>query len=141
MKSYTAGGTIRVSRFVNLSTTETNTVLEADANEKVTGITQAGGRTAPTPDVTTDPVEAAQDGETLGVHVAGELDSQTVLLELGTGGATAGDYLESDADGKGVTAATTAETIRYIGAEAQESGSAGEKIRVIPRSFTLTNPA
>lgn len=135
----TANGTIRVSRFVKIDTADNQSVLEADANEKVIGISQAGGRDAPIPSVTTDPVEAAQITEQLAVFGIGEED--TVLLRAGSGGWTAGDELESDADGNGVTAATTAATVRNIGAIAQETVSASELGRVIPVIFKSTIPA
>lgn len=125
-RGYVAGGTIRVSRFVKVSTAADHTVLEADANEVPFGISQAGGRTAPIPDVTADPAEAAQSGEHLDVHQEGE----EVLLRAGTGGWTRGDRLKSDADGQGIPIATTGTTIQHIGAVAMESASAGELGRV-----------
>jgi len=52
--------------------------------------------------------------------------SNTVQIELGTGGCTAGQYLESDADGKAVAASGAAAVSAYI---ALESGSVGEIVR------------
>lgn len=137
MPARTAGGTIRRARFVKLSTTANNTVLESDANELLYGIAQVGGRTAPIPDVTDDPPNAAISGDRLNVHEDGE----ECLLEIGTGGVTAGDLIESDADGKGVTAATTAASVRYVGAQALETAAAGTLSRVKVRIETKTNPA
>lgn len=134
-----ANGIIRVSRFVKMDTTDNNSVLEADANEKVVGISQPGGREAPIPSVTASPPQAAQSGDQLAILGIGEED--TVLLEAGTGGWTAGDELESDADGKGVTAAATAASVRNIGAIALETVSAGEYGKVLPVIYTHTNPA
>jgi hypothetical protein len=125
-KSYLAGGTIRVSRFVK-NDTEPFTVLEADANEKIAGISQEGGRVAPIPTVTADPPEAAQDGEQLEIH---STDDRVVMLLIGTGGVTAGERIESDADGQGVTMATTAGTTREVGAIALETAIAGDLARV-----------
>lgn len=139
MKFYRANGTIRRARFVKLDTTDNNSVLEADANEKVVGIATVGGREAPIPAVTADPPEAAQSGDQVAVHSTGEED--TVLLEAGTGGWTAGDEIESDADGKGVTAAATAASVRNIGAIAMETVAAGELGHVLPVIYTHTNPA
>lgn len=126
-KAYVANGTIRRARFVKVDPSDNNSVLEADANERVIGISQLAGRTAPIPSVTADPPEAAQSGEFLTVHNQGE---SGVLLELGTGGATAGGLLKSDADGKGVAIATTGTTIQQIGARALETASAGELCKV-----------
>lgn len=127
-RAFLAGGTIRVCRFVKLDTTANHTLLEADANERVHGISQDGSRVAPTPSVTADPPEAAQDGEQLQIHEEGE----QCLLLIGTGGCTANDRLKSDADGKGVAIATTGTTIQHYGAVALETASAGEyaKVRV-----------
>ena len=121
-KSYRAGGTIRRCRFVKLSTTANNTILEADANEVVFGVSQEAGREAPIPSVTADPPEAAQSGDQLNVFQ----NSEYCLLEIGSGGVTSGGRLKSDADGKGVAIATTGTTIQHIGAIAQATCAAGE---------------
>ena len=117
-KLFKAGGTIRVSRFVKI--TGNSTVSEADAANRAVGISQAGGRTPPIPDVTTDPVEAAQSGEQLQVFQLGE----ECLLSIGSGGCTAGDALKADADGAGLTCASGSDT--WYGAIALETASAGE---------------
>lgn len=126
--SYLAGGTIRPSRFVRLSDTEDFTVLEADANSKIIGISQEGGRTAPIPAVST--VNAAEDGDTLNVYGP----TMDCLLELG-GTVASGDDLKSDADGQGVVL-TQGATNQEVGATALEGGISGDLIRVIvaPRS-------
>lgn len=137
MPARVAGGTIVRARFVKVSTAANNKVLQAGANESVYGISQVGGRTAPTPDVTTDPAQAAIADEHLNVHEDGE----ECLLEIGTGGVTAGDLIEADANGKGVTAATTAATVRNVGAKALETAAAGTLSRVKIQILTKTNPA
>ena len=111
-KTYRANGTIRVARFVKIDPNDNNSILEADANEAIIGVSQIGGRTAPIPDVVTDPPEAAQATEDCNVFFIGE----DCLLYLGTGGVTAGSELISDADGKGVPRATTGTTIQNVGA-------------------------
>jgi len=126
-KSYLAGGTIRVSRFVKGSTAANFTVLEADANEKIFGISQEGSRVAPIPSVTVDPAEAAQSGEQVEVH---STDDRVVMLEIGTGGCTADDYLVADADGKGVVSTGAAGAEQHVGARALETASAGDLARV-----------
>ena len=138
-KNMLANGTIRVSRFVKMDTADNNSVLEADANEKVVGISQNGGREAPIPSVTADPPEAAQAADQLAVLGPGE--EEDVLLYAGTGGWTSGDELESDADGAGVTAGTGAASVRNIGAIGLETVSAGEYGKVKPVIFKSTIPA
>ena len=129
MKTMKAGGTIRRSRFVKPSTTENNTCLEADANEAVIGISQIGGREAPLPSVTADPPQAAQDGDHVHIHT-NNTECEDVVLEIGSGGITAGAWIKSDADGKGVAAATSGTTLQWVGARALEAASDGELCKV-----------
>jgi hypothetical protein len=123
-----AGGDIRPARFVKISTAADYTLLEADANERIFGIAENASQDAPIPSADAD---AADAGDSFNFYMSGE----ECLLELGSGGVTRGGMLISDADGKGVAAATTGTTVQWIGAEAIESGSAGEKVRVIVRNF------
>lgn len=125
MESYThlAEGTIRPSRFVKAGSGDFS-ALEADANEAVVGVSQEGTADPPIPGVT--PV-AASSGDHLKVYGKGA----ECLLELGSGGITFGAYLKSDADGKGVAAATTGTTKQQLGARALEGGAEGDLIRVI----------
>lgn len=118
-----AGGDIRPCRFVKQSAVDDFTWLEADANEPVQGISQAGTNLPPIPDVTSD--KAAVAGQSLRIHTPPE----PCLLELG-GTVAAGDRLKSDADGKGVAIATSGTTPQRYGAVAQQAGSSGEKIQV-----------
>ena len=129
-----ANGTINVSRFVKIDTTDNNSVLECGANEKAFGIAQAGGREAPIPSVTADPVEAANDGDNVQVHTLGA----ECLLVIGAGGCTAGDYLKSDASGGGVAIASTQGLLENVGAIALETASAAELALVQVHIFTNT---
>lgn len=131
-----AGGTIRRARFVKLDTSNNNTVLEADANDRTIGISQEYGREAAIPSVTADPPEAAQDDDDLLVHLPGDW----ALLEIGSGGCTAGGRLKSDADGKGVAILGTGTTIQQIGAVALETASEGELAKVLV-VYTSERPA
>lgn len=121
-----AGGTIRRARFVNILTSANNTVEEADANDRTIGISQVGGREAPIPSVSASPPEAAQSGDQLQIFLPGE----PALLEIGSGGCTAGDELISDTNGCGVIRATTGTTIQNVGAIALETAVAGELAKV-----------
>ena len=122
--SLIAGGDVRPARFVKLSTAADFTVLEADANERTYGISIDAYQDAPIPSNTNG--YAASAGQSLRMYGIGD----ECTLTLGSGGATRGDKLKSDADGKGVAAATTGATMQWVGAEALESGLEGEKIKV-----------
>lgn len=115
-----AGGTIKPARFVIPSTTADNTVLQATANSKIVGISQKGTRR--TPYSTLDDGNAAISGEPL--HVFGP--PETAPLELGAT-VTAGDYLESDANGAGITCSTDG---HFYGAVTPQAGVSGDIIEV-----------
>jgi len=123
-RNFTAGGNINVCRFVTPSVNSDFTVIQATATTLPIGISQMGQKGPPGVSGVTDDLAAAS-GDTLRVYGQGE----ETLLELGSGGIQAGQYLQPDANGKGVAAPFTTGTI-YIGAYALESGSAGEKVRV-----------
>lgn len=118
--SLKAGGTIRPSRFITLS--GVHTASESNANDDaIVGITSEATRTASTPDITD--ANHALVGEPIEYFAWGE----ECLIELGTGGCTAGNFLEPDADGKGIVAAQG----DTAGALALETGAAGNKVRVL----------
>lgn len=119
-----AGGVIRPSRFVKLSTAADATMLEADANEMVCGISHEGPRDAPLDGASG---YIAESGDEFNYYSEGRV----ALLEIGSGGCTRGAALKSDADGKGVLAATTGTTEQQIGAYATETASEGEFARVL----------
>lgn len=123
-KTMRANGTIVRARFSKIDPADNNSVLQCGTNEKAFGVSQIGGRTSPIPDVTTDPPQAAQAGENVQIFTAG----QECLLQAGSGGWTAGDYLKSDTDGKGVNAPTdgSVSTQQRIGAIALETVSEDE---------------
>lgn len=123
-----SGGDIRPARFIKLSTSADHTVLESDANERIFGVSIDAAQDAPIPNADGDAADSGDFFRYFGPE-------EEATLELGTGGATRGDMLKSDADGKGVVAASTGTTVQWIGAEALESGSAGEKIKVLVKSY------
>jgi hypothetical protein len=127
---YVASATILVSRFVKSSGVGT-VAQQGTAGDPCVGISQDGGRYAPVPSNTADPVEAAQSGETLDVIAPGEQRDATLLL--GTGGATVGGHLMSDASGRGVAVTTG----KHACAIALETGVAGEVIRVRPILYQM----
>jgi hypothetical protein len=116
----TAGGSITPSRFVYASTTVDNQVLQAGANAKVIGISQKGTWSVPVLGI--DDGYAALSGMNLNVYGPPEVCG----LELG-GTVAAGDYLESDSSGRGVTSSTDG---HYYGAIATQAGVLGQIIDV-----------
>lgn len=121
-KIFKAGGTIEVSTFVVISGNSTVSQVTSAGGTLPIGISQAGGRTPPIPDVTTSPVEAAQVGEQLQVFALGEEC-------LVTAGATfsAGALLMSDADGKAIGASAN----KYHGAIALEASGAEDELVLV----------
>jgi len=121
--SFYVNGNVGVSCFVKPYTSADNTVAIASTNDIIAGISSEAGRAPNLPGVT---VYAGITGDQMKVYG----DGQVCLLTLGTGGATAGDKLKSDSSGYGVVAATTGTTVQQIGAEALQTGSAGDRIKV-----------
>lgn len=72
VQSFTAGGTILIGRAVMVDTSADYRVVQATANASCLGIASLAGRAAPIPELTTDPPEAAQEGETLDVLTSGQ---------------------------------------------------------------------
>lgn len=114
-----AGGTVRPARFVKVSTAADNTYLEADANEAIIGISSQATQDAPTSGASAN---AAETGDQLHVNPVGT----RCLLKIGSGGVTRGDEIKSDADGQGVTRATTGTTVQNVGAIALQSAIEGD---------------
>jgi len=117
---WTANGDIRPSRFVKIDATLTtpnqgNRCLECDAGETPIGVSQKGTRYTPLTGL--DNGFAASAGQGLQVYGLG----QVAPLELG-GTVAPGDYLKSDADGKGVAASVG----EYYGAVAPMAGISGQ---------------
>lgn len=127
MPSFTklAGGDIRCSRFVKLNGTD-DVLVESNANERCDGISQEYPHDAQLPGAS---ALAGASGDSIMYYTPGGSENEC-LLEIGVGGCNAGDRLESDADGKGVTMATTAGTQRNVGAVAMEDADAGGFCRV-----------
>lgn len=131
--NYIADGDISPSRFVKTLTTADNSVAQAGANAAVIGISQEGAREPPLPGVT---LLAGKTGDNIQIYQM----TDSCLLELG-GTIVAGDYLKSDANGKGVVIATTGTTAQEIGARALTAGASGEKVRVQVFIETKVYPA
>jgi hypothetical protein len=126
-----AGGTIRVCRFVKASTAADATLLEADANEEAVGVSQEGPKAAPVDGADSDDIAVATD------PIAYFPEGSVCLLEIGSGGCTRGANLKSDADGKGVLAATTGATMQWVGAKALETASEGELAKVLVKVYPI----
>jgi hypothetical protein len=127
---FTASATIRVGRFVKVS--GAHTVAEQTTSGGLCiGVSQDGGRAPAIPLNTTSPVEAAQSGETLNVHVGDDSEYPRVLV--GTGGLTAGGEVMSDTSGQGVAATTG----KYVQGIAMETAAAGEWCPIRPVCYQL----
>ena len=114
--SYNAGGDISPSRFVKLSTTADNTVIQAVADDEAIGVSHQGSLDAPIPGVT--PL-AARENQPCQVFGADE------PCEIEAGGAIAsGDKLKPDADGKAVVAGAG----DAYSAIARSAAAAGESV-------------
>lgn len=122
--SFKASANIGPSRFIKRS--GANTVAICGAGERMIGISTESSGYAPLPGVTE---YAAVTGDPCPFVMVGDglQEDRPVLLILGSGGATQGDLLKSDAAGAGVTASSNN---NIYGALALESGSEGEAIRV-----------
>lgn len=104
------GGEIGVSRFVRLSTTAGQTLLQAGNNERAFGISGEGERITPGLITALGGTESSTPHAVAGTFVGGNVlyygTGQYCLLECGTGW-TPGALLTSDANGRGKPAATT----------------------------------
>lgn len=121
---FTASANIRPSRFVKM--TAATTVAECGAGEKMIGISAEYSAYAPLPSQT-EYSAASGDPAALLLVGDGQQEDRPILLVLGTGGATYGALLKSDANGAGVAVASNND---IYGAVALASGSAGEAIPV-----------
>lgn len=119
-----AGGTIRPSRFVKVSTAADFTILEADANEFVVGVSMENTRDAPLDGASTDLASSGDPCEYYG-------EGRIAPVLVGSGGVTRGAEVKSDADGQAVLAATTGTTKQNIGGVALETASEGELARIL----------
>lgn len=121
---FVANGDIRPYRICKLDANGPKLVLEADANEAAIGVSQGGLMNFPASSGGT--TLAAEDDRAIGIYMNG----QVCLLELG-GTVDEGNYIKSDADGKGVAAATTGTTKQQIAAKCLEGGASGAIVRVL----------
>jgi len=112
---FKANGTIAPSRLIKIDTTGDGLALQAGAGDKCLGISQSGMKRAPgLPG--SDTAIAAEAGDPVQVYALGDV----AMLTLG-GTVARGDYLKSDATGRGVTASSGDE----VGAVALQSGTVG----------------
>ncbi len=121
-KTFGAGGDVYVCRFVKFTSNAGSVVQAAAASDAVIGVSTQDERLPSTLGGTAD--LAAASGQGVKVFTVG----QEAVLELGTGGCTAGNTLESDANGKGVVSSATAG--KTYAAIALETGVAGDRVRV-----------
>jgi hypothetical protein len=123
--NFQASGSIVRCRFVKQSAAGT-VAQQSTAGAFCVGISGDAGNSSPIPLNTTDPPYAAVSGQqcnVIGFHDG----SNFPVLEIGTGGCSAGDRLASDANGKGVVTTTNG---HWLHAVAEEAASAGELCKV-----------
>ena len=111
-------GTIYPSRFVTLGPSDYS-VQQSVASGVVIGISQEGGRLAPTDENSATPYAGAL-GDQIAVYGIGRTCLLTIASTI-----TVGNTLISDANGKGVYAASG-----NLAAVAMESGVSGDLIKV-----------
>lgn len=123
--SYNAGGDINPSRFVKLSTTADNTVLQCVADDEAVGVSHAGTLDAPIPGAPTLAARANQPCQVYGADEPCEIEAGDDI--------TSGDKLKPDADGKAIPAAED----EVYSAIARSSAANGEKVKAtVTRGYT-----
>lgn len=117
MPNLVAGGTVRPKRYVKVGSGAAHQGLECDANELAVGVS-AGDTLAH------DSANHATTGEliTLQTGIEHEIEAE--------GAITQGDLVESDVDGKAITATLTGTVSRNIMGVALETAADGEVIRI-----------
>ncbi len=121
-RSYSAGGNIKPARFVKYDSVEGRVVQATDGSgshgDRACGISQAGSHLLPWSSL--DDGYAAVSGLELNVF---EEDDECYLV---VGAAVGyGDKLKADSDGRGITAAVTADN---VGAEALQVATAANQV-------------
>ncbi|MGB9690034.1 hypothetical protein [Thermogutta sp.] len=121
----TARSNIAPFRFVRVDSATENGCVQAGDNTDIIGVGQ-GGTNKPEVQGLISASYAAEAGQP--VRVAGV--GSVTMLEVGAT-VTPGQYLKSDANGRGVPIATTGTVIQNYGAIALQGGTTGSIIRVM----------
>ncbi len=121
----TARGNILPFRLVRIDAASENGCLQAGDNTDVIGVAQSGTNNPEISGMVTAQY-AAQTGQPVRVQGPGSI----AMLELG-GTVTAGQYLKSDSQGRGVAVASTGTVIQNYGAVALQGGTSGSIIRAM----------
>lgn len=117
--SLIAGGNINSCRFLKMDSSNHQVIQAAAATDVPLVISQEAQRAAP---VTGASDYAAASGESVPVYHNGDV----CRLQIGSGGCSPGTLLVSDADGKGVAAASSGTALQVVGAIALETASENE---------------
>lgn len=121
-----AGGNISPFRFVELSTSEAFTGLQANAaSDNIVGVTDGSIWK-----FDANPGYNAVDGTQISLQ-----PTNTVQVEAAAGGVTIGCYLTSDADGKALKTTTAGQVAYYIALEAANAGEIFRAFRIGPRTL------
>lgn len=119
--SLKANGNIATSVFVTLDTAGDEQCVQSTTGDLPFGISQEGMKAAPGL-AGSDNTIAAAAGDLLRVYTIGD----DCLLSVG-GTVTRGDFLKPTGGGLGITATVGSDN---VGAQALQSGTSGQKIRV-----------
>jgi len=125
-----AGGNIAPSRFVKRTSSSGESIItQCGTNGDIAGISPQHTRRMALSGW--DDGYAAISGENMSYIGPGDDEA---MLEVGSGGLTAGCYIKSDTDGKGVIATTDKD---HVGAIALHDAVAGALARVKPWRYDL----
>lgn len=121
MPGYIAGGTIAPKVFVKHDTNAYK-VVTAGAGDPILGVSQQGQKVAPgTPGA--DSTVAASSGDQIDIYAPGDY----VVVTVGSGGLTAGQWIKSDGSG-GAVAHTTGAAM--VAGRAEHAAAAGELVHL-----------
>jgi hypothetical protein len=125
-----AGGNIPPFVFVQQVTTQPNQCIIAASGAKVIGVSPRYTRHPPGAFFNDDGYAAIATED---IQIFSE--NETCMIQIGTGGCAAGDYLKPDAGGTGT--AIVASTGNFYGAIASRAAAAGDLIEVQVHIGTL----
>lgn len=132
-----ANATIVTATIVMIDSSRNNAVIPCTSNGKAFGVADLGSRDASIPSITTDPPNAALQGEMIKVYTAGH-----VAMLRASGPITAGADIKSGASsGTGVVCTdTTSSGKEYSVGQAMEAAASGEIFKVLVNPRVLYNP-
>jgi len=132
-----ANATVLVASIVMIDTSRNNTVIPCTSNAKAFGVSDLGSRDASIPSITTNPPEAAEQGETLKVYCTGRM----AMLRAGGPITPGADIKSGDATGVGVVCTDGSSSGKeYSVGQAIEAAASGEIFKILVNPRELQNP-